>query len=172
MRARTPPPQPKLRAPRDPSDSRAAYGRNEKRSRRVRPAGTLSFCVRHRKVGRRAAGADPYGVIDGESNSSGLEEPGETSYARSLSAAASGLSQIETPPGDPPRIFPATGGGPASRRTRRSPSAIGKSKKVDGLRRRVQVGHGSLRRIKRETNRRSPPLRLPRRARQGVDETD
>ena len=43
--------------------------------------------------------------------------------------AASGLSQIETPPGDPPRIFPATGGGPASKRTRRSPSAIGKSKK-------------------------------------------
>ena len=32
------------------------------------------------------------------------EEPGETSYARSLSSAASGLSQIETPPGDTPAI--------------------------------------------------------------------
>ncbi len=28
----------------------------------------------------------------------------ETSYARSLSGAASGLSRIETPPGDPPSI--------------------------------------------------------------------
>ncbi len=36
-------------------------------------------------------------------NAEGLEWT-ETSYARSLSGAASGLSRIETPPGDPPSI--------------------------------------------------------------------
>ena len=210
--------------------------------------------MRHRKVGRRAAGADPYGVIDGESNSTGLnaEEPGEktyaltcsestasillhpkfaniseaeqivakalldgtrlfdlvwrhktklmmsstepaapenwheketledaiktvvqsdagklliekirkgvtsynaerlewaeTSYARSLSAAASGLSQIDTPPGAPPGDFRKLAHDKGGGEQDGVRALLGNQKNVDGLRRRIQLGQGSLRR--------------------------
>ena len=74
----------------------------------------------------------------------------ETGYARSLSAAASGLSQIDTPPGAPPGYFRRL----AAERRRGEQDGVrallGNQKKVDGLRRRRKVGNGPLRRIKRE----------------------
>ena len=96
----------------------------------------------------------------------------ETGYARSLSAAASGLSQIETPPGDPPDIsgdWRRTGVEANKTESERywEIKKSGRPPTPDPIGTRTFTEDK-----KTETNRRTPPLQLPRRARQGVDETD